>query len=332
MIKKHSIRYGFTLLMAGFLAACGSSGGGGSSQGGDALTLGATALNTKTVVAAAPKSKLDSMLAFLGGQEAVAAIAPGACGAGNDGKGFDLLGGTAFVCLTEALIVYEEVELENEGSAVKDEIEAGPFLVDMIGTPGDNISGTISLNVPDGNFNKLELEVGDLDDRNGNDSLDDNGTDIIPTNVAVADVNAAGMAGKSLKITGTADDGAGNKQPFTFFTNIEGKMEMPITIPAGEPLVVDGSTLVTFVDLSSGFLKLAFADITATMDGTFTSAAESCANANKFQTLGCDIVKNVELFHDINDDRRLDAEERRGDDRGGVAGAQPFDDNPNARD
>lgn len=327
MINKQSIQYGVTFLMAIFLSACGSSGSG-NSQGGDAVTLGVTALNTKALVAAAPKSKLDTMLAFLEGKEAVAAITPGACGAGNDGKGFDLQGGTAFVCLTEALLVYEEVELENEGSAIKDEVEAGPFLVDLIGTTGDGITGTITLNVPDGNFNKLELEVGDLDDRNGDDSLDDNGTDILPGNVSAANVNAAGMAGKSLKITGTAHDGLGGSQNFTFSSNIEGKLEMPITLAAGDPLVVDGSTLITFVDPSIGFAKLAFADITAIMDGSFTGDAERCGlTPTKSQQLACDIVQNVELYHDDDNDNSFDDSERRGDNRG----ANGFDDS-GARD
>ena len=322
---------GVNLILAVVLAGCGGGGGSGNSQGGEALTLGITSLNTKTVVASAPKSPINTMLALLGGKN-VFAIA-GNCT--DTSREFDLsdASGTASVCLETARLVYEEIELENEGSSVKDGVETGPFLVDMIGTPADNIPGTITLNVPDGNFNKLGLKVGDLDDRDGNGSLDDNGTDVLPTNVAATDVNAAGMAGKSLKITGTAHDGLGGTQAFTFMSNIEGKMEMPITVPAGGPLVVDGSTIVTFVDLSTGFSNLAFADISATMDGTFSNQTESCANpANKSQTLACDIVKNVELFHDINDDRKLEAGERRGDDRGGVAGARAFDDNPGARD
>jgi len=332
MKKRSLLNCGGTLLVALSLAACGSSGSGsGNLAGGENLTLGVTSLNTKTVVAAAPKSRIETMLALLGGKE-VFAIA-GNCA--DPAREFDLsdASGTASVCLETARIVYEEVELETEGGVIKDEVEAGPFLVDLIGVPDDGISGTITLNVPVGNFNKLELKVGDLDDRDNNDRLDDNGTDIIPTNVSAIDANAAGMAGKSMRITGTADDGAGNMQPFTFVTNIEGKMEMPITLAPGDPLVIDGSTLVTFIDLSTGFKRLAFADITATMDGSFSDATESCSTpANKFQSLSCDIVKNVELFHDINDDNKLDDAERRGDDRGGVAGARAFDDNPDARD
>ncbi len=339
MNNKRSIQFGSTLLMALFLTACGSSGS--SSPGnGDAIKLGATALKTKTVVAAAPKSKLDTMLAFFGGKEAVAAIAPDVCGPGNDGRGFDLkvvnpTDPAAFVCLTEALLVYEEVELENEGGAVKDEVEAGPFLIDLIGNPDDGIAGTFSLTVPNGRFNKLELEVGDLDeDKNDNDdSLDDSpgSNDDFPTNVSLDAANAVAMAGKSLKITGIADDGAGNTQAFVFFSNIEGKLEMPIDLVEGEQLVVDGSTLITFIDPSIGFSKLAFADFPTVgdMNGSFTGDAERCgATPTKFQRLACDIVQNVELYHDDDNDNSFDDSERRGDNRG----ANGFDDNPGARD
>jgi len=316
MNKKHSIQVGCTLMMALFLSACGSSGSNGSSSESGNLTLGATALNTKTIVAAAPKSKLDTMLAFLGGKEAVAAIAPGDCGLGNDAKGFDLAGGTGFVCLTEALLVYEEVELENEGGGVKDEVEAGPFLIDLIGTVGDGISGTFTLAVPDGRFNKLELKVGDLDEdeNDSDDSLDDSpsSNDDFPTNVSLDAANAVGMAGKSLKITGIAHDGLGGTQNFTFSSNIEGKLKMPISLVAGEQLVVDGSTLITFVDPSIGFSKLAFADITATMDGFFRGDAERCGlTPTKSQRLACDIVQNVELYHDDDNDNSFDDSERR---------------------
>lgn len=339
MNKKDCIKLIGTAMLALTVAACGSSGGGsGNTQVGDDIKLHATALKDQTVVAAAPKTKLDTMLALFGGKEAVAAIQAGDCGAGNDARGFDLSGGSAFVCLTKALIVYEEVELENEGSAVKDEIEAGPFLVDLIGIT-DDIPGTITLNVPDGNFNKLEIEVGDLDDNDGNPGLHDDGDDNpntgddTPKNVSATIADTAGMANHSLRIEGTVHDGLGNPGvPFTFTTNIEGKMEMPITLVDPNVKVIDGSTLVTFVNLSAGFGNLTFADIqsTPTMDGSFgpteTCVAAKLAGTNKSQILACDIVTNVELFHDVNDDKNLEPGEKRGDDKG--AGGGLFNDDP----
>lgn len=337
------IKYFTKTMIAGMLtlsiAACGSGGGSGlSSEGGVANTLKATALNNKTVIAAAPKTNhLDTMLALLTVNEVTAAHAPGNCA--DDAKEFMLSDSTglASVCLKSALIVYEEIEFEQEGISEgddqDDDVETGPYVMDLIGTADDGISGSISLSVPDGIFNKIEIKIGDLDDRGADDgSLDDSpsSSDDRPVNTSIANANSAGLAGHSLVITGTAHDGT-NNQDFTFKTNLEAKIEMPFTLPSGANPVVDGSSLITLIDLVPGFLKLAYADVTAAGfgNGNF-GVTENCASPkNNSQGLACDIVKNIDLFDDDDNDDVAEVEEHRGDNHNGDGGGGLFDDSGN---
>lgn len=323
------------------IAACGGSGGGSgtaiSSEGGGTTTLKATALNTKTVIAAAPKeNRLESMFALLSVKEAFATHSPGNCADGA--KEFHLSdGGLASVCLTSALVVYEEIELEqegiNEGEDQDDDVEVGPFVLDLLGTAGDGIPGSVSMPVPDGTLNKIELKIGDLDD-DDNDGLsqdDDDTSDDTPKNISIADANAAGLAGQSLVITGTAHDGTNPGQNFTFKTNLEAKIEMPFTVPSGANPVVDGSTLITVINLAPGFQNRSYAEVTAAGfgDGSF-AVLDTCATPNNTsQTLACDIIKNIDLFDDDDNDDNAEVEEHRGDNHNGDGGNGLFDDSGN---
>lgn len=323
---------------AGFLTlamvACGGGGVGGtgntsSSEGGLAMAVKATSLNTKTVVAAAPKtSQFETMFTLLTLKEATAAHTPGNCL--DDAKEFILSDGSglASACVNSAFVVYEEIELEQEGLANGDEVELGPFVLDLIGTAGDGIPGRIDFPVSDGTFNKMKLKIGDLDDRNKDDSLDSSSNDDLPINASSADVKTAGLVGQSLVLSGTAHNGAGASKSFAFKTNLEGKIEIPIAVTAGDPLVDDGSSLITYIDLSSGFSKLTYAKMVANMDGDMRVKKCSDIALDDSQQLACDIVKNIDLFDDIDDDGLAEVEEHRGDDHT-VGGGGLFDDSGN---
>ena len=309
------------LLLAFPLVSCGGGGGSGNGGGND-IKMKASALNNRTVAATAPKFKgMKTMLALFSGKEAVAAA--GNCVTADAAKEFDLSDAGASVCLERALVVYEEIELEQEGVENGDEIELGPFVFDLIGTSGDGIPGGINLPVPDGTFNKMKLKIGDLDDRNNDDRLDSSSNDDLPVNVSSADVKTAGLVGQSLLLTGTAHNGIASK-PFSFKTNLEGRVEIPITLSAGEPLVDDGSSLITYIDLSTGFSKLSYAKMGANMVGDMRVKKCSDTALDDSQQLACDIVKNIDLFDDIDDDGLAEVEEHRGDDR--TAGGGLFDD------
>ncbi|MFQ5588223.1 MAG: hypothetical protein ACE5F7_05225 [Nitrospiria bacterium] len=334
MNKKDCIKLFGTAMLAMIVAACGSSGGGSglSSEGGVASTLKATALKGGLVVASNKTTgKIDTMLALLSGKEAVAAVSPGDCA--DDAKGFSLSDG--FVCLNSAYVVFEEIELEqegiNEGDDRDDDVEAGPFVFDLLGTANDGVGGSISMPVPDGTFNKIEIKIGDLDDNGisgggGADdgSLDDSpgSLDDNPKNMSVADANSAGLAGKSMVIKGTAHTGPTDTTgtAFTFKTNLEAKIEMPFTVPAGANPVVDGSSLITVVDLAPGFVKLAHADVTAgtfEADGTFGPTDFCSAPKNKAQGFACDGIRSIDLFDDDDNDDIAEAGEHRGGDDNG---------------
>lgn len=288
------------------IAACGGgSSGSGSGVGGSnvsGLTLKATALKSKTVVAAAPKLT-DRMWALVSGREAIAQVP---C---DGSKKFFLSDGTSFVCLEKAYVVFNEIELEKETepSTDQDEAELGPFVVDLLGVAGDNIPSDISLAVPDGSFNKIKFKVKALDD-NDNDKHLGGSTDDNPKNVTAVDADNAKLTGKSLVITGTRD----GITPFSFSSNIEGEIEIPFS-----KSVVDQSTLIAFFDLSAAFLATEPKDIGD--DGSMGGKKCDDPSATELQGLACRIVKNINLYddsdhNDVGDDN---GGERLGDDHTG---------------
>lgn len=303
---KRTRRYAGTLGVLFFslaLAACGGGGGGGG--GGDGgpkageISLKATALKNQQAVAAAPKA-LDRMWAFLSAKEAVAQAG---C---DDNKKFTLQGGTETVCLTKTYVVFDEIELEQEPepSTGGDEIELGPFVVDLLGVPDDGIPGSITIAVPDASFNKIKFKVDDLDD-DDDDGLnsDDSGTDDdLPQNVSAQVAADAGLVKKSLVIQGTASDGTS----FTFSSDIEGEIEIPFSAA-----VLDQSTLITFFDLTAAFSALPSSAIASSMDGSMED--KNCSDTlDDSEKLACAIVKDINLFDDSDDDGLGDDSERRG--------------------
>lgn len=315
-------------LMAGFfglvLASCGSDGGGGAGTG--SITMKATAQTNKQVIASLQKPTVtERMWAFLSGNEANANHTP--C----TNKEFSLSGG-GHVCIEKAYVVFDEVELERENpsTGVEDEAEFGPFIVDLAGFPGDEIPGEVNIIVPAGQaFDEVKFKVDDLDDHDGDglQSDDDNhngiddDNDDIPVNVSPANI-PVGLVKRSLLIIGSATDGTTTKA-FTFSTDIEAKIKVPLT-----QSIFSGDNIITFFDLSTGFGNLTFSDITTTMDGTMTGKKCSDAGLNASQKLACDIVKNINLFEDVDNDNVGEAGEDRGDDHSGGGGAddtQPHD-------
>lgn len=297
------------------MVSCGGGGGGGSSP---SVNMKVTALKNQQAVASLPKSNaVDRMWAFLSAKTANAAHQPSDCPDSN--KIFLLSGGAgtgAKVCLKTAYVVFNEIELEQESppTGSPDELELGPFVVDLIGIPNDGIPGNIPVSVPTGKFDKIKFKIDDLDDKDNNGQL--NGNDDIPKNVSVANV-PAGLVGRSLLITGSATDGTGAHKEFTFKTDIEARITVPFTAS-----VLDGSTLITFFDLSTGFSNLAFTNITPTMDALFNNVKCSDAGLDASHKLACDIAKNINLFQDVNNDDIAENTEKEGDDKG----AGGFDD------
>lgn len=313
---KTILKFSVIAAMGLSIAACGGGGGSGSESGGSVggsnasgLTLKATALKSKTVVAAAPKLT-DRMWALVSGREA---IAQAAC---DDSKKFLLSDGTSFVCLEKAYVVFNEIELEKETepSTNQDEIELGPFVVDLLGVADDNIPSNISLAVPAGSFNKIKFKVKALDD-NDNDKHLGGSTDDNPKNVTASAADDAKLTGKSLVITGTKPDGI---TPFIFSSNIEGEIEIPFS-----KSVVDQSTLIAFFDLSAAFLATEPNDIGD--DGSMGGKKCDDPSATKLHELACRIVKNIGVYDDSNHNEIGDDNggERLGDDHTGGGG---FDD------
>lgn len=287
------------------LAACGGGGGGGGSDGGPKageISLKATALKNQQAVAAAPKA-LDRMWALLSAKEAVAQ-------AGCDAnKLFNLADAGATVCLTKAYVVFDEIELEQETepSTDGDEIELGPFVIDLLGVADDGIPGSITIAVPDASFNKIKFKVDDLDD-DDDDGLksDDSGTDDdLPQNVSAQVATDAGLVKKSLIIAGTASNGTS----FTFSSDIEGKIEVPFS--AG---VLDQSTLITFFDLTTAFAALPLGSVQTSMDGSMENKKCSDSGLDDSEKLACAVVKNIDLFDDSDDDGIGESGEFRGND------------------
>ncbi len=313
-------------LMAGFfglvLASCGSDGGGGAGTGTGSITMKATAQTNKQVIASLQKpTATQRMWAFLSGKEAIAAHA--GC---DSSKKFALSGGGS-VCLETAYVVFDEVELERENpsTGVEDEAEFGPFVVDLLGVPNDGILGDVPITVPAGEpFKEVKFKVDDLDDKNNDNKLDDPNKDDIPKNILPANAVTAGLVKRSLHITGSATGGGTTHKAFDFFTDIEAKIKVPLT-----QSIFSGDNIITFFDLSTGFGKLDFTtDITATMDGTMGNKKCGDPTLSKPQQLACDIVKNIDLFDDVDNDNVGEAGEDRGDDHSGGGGAddtQPHD-------
>ncbi|MEK7870931.1 MAG: hypothetical protein AAB244_00945 [Nitrospirota bacterium] len=298
----------------------GTVGGGGGGGGTSGITLEATGLKNKQAVASLSKPyALDWMWAFLSGNDANAAHET--CDAN---KRFNLSGGGS-VCLDTAYIVFDEIELEQEDdtTGTEDEVEAGPFVVDLLGVTNDGIPGDIDLTVPDGVFDEIKFKVDDLDD-DDDDGLktdDDGNSDDVPENVSIASI-PAGLVKRSLIITGSATGVAGEHTAFTFTTDIEARIKIPFS-----DTVLDGGTIITFFDLTTAFGNRNFSEISATMTALFSSSKCSDAGLDAAHKLACDIVKNIDLFEDVDNDDVGDDSEDRGDDRGtgGADDTQPHD-------
>lgn len=307
-------------------ASCGGSGGGVGGSG--AINMKATAQTNKQVVASLQKpTPLGRMWAFLSGNEANAIHTP--C----TNKEFSLAGG-GHVCIEKAYVVFDEVELERENpsTGVEDEVEFGPFIVDLAGFPGDGIPGEVSITVPAGQiFDEVKFKVDDLDD-DDNDGLkiEDNGSsDDVPVNVSLANI-PSGLVKRSLLIIGSATDGTTTKA-FTFTTDIEARIKVPLT-----QTVFSGDNIITFFDFTTGFGNRTFAELfpgfsPVTIEAIFNPSGSSSIKCSSpsltaAQKLACDIVKNIDLFEDVDDDDIAEA----GEDRGDNSGPGGFDDSGSA--
>lgn len=305
-------------LMALILTACGSDGGGST------VTIKGTALNNKTVVAAAPRSKaVEFVWNLISAKEAVAQQA---CDAD---KLFLLAGTGETVCLTRAVVAFDEIELEQEGVTDGLEIELGPFVLDLLGDSTDNIPGSMTITESETSFDKIKFKVDDLDD-GGDNTLDNNGLgDDTPINTSGSDAMTAGLLKKSIIIEGTADNGT-TTETFKFDSNIEARIIVNFTTAT-----LAQNSLIIYFDLGTAFGSLSFTDIVdagGTLDGSMSSSGSkntSCSvtGLTPSQQLACNIVKNIDLYEDVDgDDSADDSEgEHRGDDRG----AGGFDDDFN---
>lgn len=326
-IKKGFEFFLIALILITF-ASCGDSGGGVGGSG--AINMKATAQTNKQVVALLQKpTALERMWAFLSSKEANANHETFCTN-----KEFPLSGG-GHVCIEKAYVVFDKVELERENplTGVEDEAEFGPFIVDLAGFPNDGIPGEVNIIVPAGQaFDEVKFKVDDLDDHDGDglqsddddhDGIDDDKDDI-PVNVSLVNI-PAGLVKRSLLIIGSATDGTTTKA-FTFSTDIEARIKVPLT-----QTVFSGDNIITFFDFTTGFKNRTFVEITPTMEAIFNPSGSSSIKCSSLsltaaQKMACDIVKNIDLFEDVDDDDIAEA----GEDRGDNSGPGGFDDSGSA--
>ena len=330
-IKKGFEFFLIALILISFVS-CGGNGSGIGSNGGGvggsgAINMKATAQTNKQVVALLQKpTAIERMWAFLSNNEANATHEDFCTN-----KEF-LLSGGGHVCIERAYVVFDEIELEqeNDSSESDDEVEFGPFIVDLAGFPGDGIPGEVNIIVPAGQiFDEVKFKVDDLDD-DDNDGLkiEDNGSfDDVPVNVSLANI-PGGLVKRSLLIIGSATDGTTTKA-FTFSTDIEAKIKVPLS-----QTVFSGDNIITFFDFTTGFGNRTFADFQDNMFADFNRSGSGspikCSDVpnppvtstDKFRKLACDIVKDIDLFEDVDDDDVAEA----GEDRGDNSGPGGFDD------
>lgn len=331
------IKKGFEFFLIALILITFASCGGGGVGGSGAVNMKATAQTNKQVVASLQKpTPIQRMLAFLSGKEANANHETFCTN-----KEFSLFGG-GHVCVEKAYVVFDKVELERENplTGVEDEVEFGPFIVDLAGFPNDGIPGEVNIIVPAGQaFDEVKFKVDDLDDHDGDglqsdddnhDGIDDDKDDI-PVNVSLANI-PPGLVKRSLLIIGSARNAANTTtKAFTFSTDIEARIKVPLS-----QTVFSGDNIITFFKFTTGFGNRTFDELFSgpspiTIEAIFNPSGSSSIKCSSpsltaAQKLACDIVKNIDLFEDVDDDDVAEA----GEDRGDNSGPSGFDDSGSA--